>query len=141
MVWASEATLNRFKRAHPSQSNPPRVPYRNSGTPAIGSGIRLPDAAMAERAETRYHPEIDVKSHPLRPYTNPTISHCPLPRWVPGLPYVAVFCLRGKPPGLYGFDVRGPASFPWLQQHYWYNILGILRGRVGAEVIVTSVPS
>ncbi|KAF9649780.1 alpha/beta-hydrolase [Thelephora ganbajun] len=43
--------------------------------------------------------------------------------------------------GLYGFDVRGPASFPRLQQHYWHNILSILRGRVGAEVIVTSVPS
>lgn len=43
--------------------------------------------------------------------------------------------------GLYGFDVRGPSSFPRLQQHYWHNILNILRGRVGAEVIVTSVPS
>ena len=47
----------------------------------------------------------------------------------------------GKLPGLYGFDVRGPASFPRLQQHYWHNILSILRGKVGAEVIVTSVPS
>jgi len=47
----------------------------------------------------------------------------------------------GKLLGLYGFDVRGPASFPRLQQHYWHNILSILRGKVGAEVIVTSVPS
>ncbi|KAI0683437.1 Alpha/Beta hydrolase protein [Cytidiella melzeri] len=43
--------------------------------------------------------------------------------------------------GLYGFDVRGPASFPILQKQYWSNVLEILRKQVGAEVIVTSVPS
>ncbi|CCL99459.1 uncharacterized protein FIBRA_01477 [Fibroporia radiculosa] len=43
--------------------------------------------------------------------------------------------------GLYGFDVRGPAAFPILQQHYWSNVLNILRQKVGAEVLVTSVPS
>ncbi|EED82324.1 candidate lipase [Postia placenta Mad-698-R] len=42
--------------------------------------------------------------------------------------------------GLYGFDVRGPSAFPILQQHYWSNVLSILRDRVGAEVIVTAVP-
>lgn len=42
--------------------------------------------------------------------------------------------------GLYGFDVRGPSSFPKLQMHYWNNVLQILRKRVGAEVIVTAVP-
>lgn len=42
--------------------------------------------------------------------------------------------------GLYGFDVRGPSSFPVLQMHYWSNVLNILRNKVGAEVIVTSVP-
>jgi hypothetical protein len=42
--------------------------------------------------------------------------------------------------GLYGFDVRGPSSFPVLQMHYWHNVLNILRAKVGAEVIVTSVP-
>ncbi|KAJ3559374.1 hypothetical protein NP233_g11279 [Leucocoprinus birnbaumii] len=42
--------------------------------------------------------------------------------------------------GLYGFDTRGPASFPSLRVHYWSNILNILRDKVGAEVIVTSVP-
>jgi len=51
------------------------------------------------------------------------------------------FVYIGRFTGLYGFDVRGPASFPRLQQHYWHNILSILRGKVGAEVIVTSVPS
>lgn len=51
------------------------------------------------------------------------------------------FVYTGELLGLYGFDVRGPASFPRLQQHYWHNILSILRGKVGAEVIVTSVPS
>ncbi|EPQ54812.1 alpha/beta-hydrolase [Gloeophyllum trabeum ATCC 11539] len=43
--------------------------------------------------------------------------------------------------GLYGFDVRGPSSFPSLQMHYWSNVLQILKKKVGAEVIVTSVPA
>ncbi|KAI0694843.1 alpha/beta-hydrolase [Earliella scabrosa] len=43
--------------------------------------------------------------------------------------------------GLYGFDVRGPSAFPILQQHYWSNVLNVLRGKVGAEVLVTAVPS
>jgi hypothetical protein len=36
--------------------------------------------------------------------------------------------------GLYGFDVRGPATFPKMQVHYWKNVLEILRNTVGAEV-------
>ncbi|KAG8998330.1 hypothetical protein FRB93_013806 [Tulasnella sp. JGI-2019a] len=43
--------------------------------------------------------------------------------------------------GLYGFDVWAPSIYPRLQRHYWLEILDILRKRVGAEVIVTSVPS
>ena len=43
--------------------------------------------------------------------------------------------------GLYGFDVRGPASFPSLRMHYWSNVLSVLRDKVGAEVLVTSVPA
>ncbi|KAH9932712.1 alpha/beta-hydrolase [Epithele typhae] len=43
--------------------------------------------------------------------------------------------------GLYGFDVRGPSAFPILQQHYWSNVLAVLRKSVGAEVLVTGVPS
>ncbi|OJA14186.1 hypothetical protein AZE42_06508 [Rhizopogon vesiculosus] len=42
--------------------------------------------------------------------------------------------------GLYGFDVRGPAAFPSLRMHYWSNVLNILKKKVGADVIVTSVP-
>ncbi|KAJ3515787.1 hypothetical protein NLJ89_g1542 [Agrocybe chaxingu] len=42
--------------------------------------------------------------------------------------------------GLYGFDSRGPSSFPSMRMHYWSNVLRVLRGKVGAEVIVTSVP-
>ncbi|TFK27658.1 alpha/beta-hydrolase [Coprinopsis marcescibilis] len=42
--------------------------------------------------------------------------------------------------GLYGFDARGPTSFPSMRMHYWANVLHILRGVIGAEVIVTSVP-
>ncbi|KAH7885198.1 alpha beta-hydrolase [Phlebopus sp. FC_14] len=42
--------------------------------------------------------------------------------------------------GLYGFDVRGPAAFPSLRLHYWSNVLSILKNKVGADVIVTTVP-
>jgi hypothetical protein len=65
MVRANETTFDRFRLAHPSQSNPACVPHRNSGTPAIRSGIRPSDAPTVGRTEPRYHPEIDVKSHPL----------------------------------------------------------------------------
>ncbi|KAI0312827.1 Alpha/Beta hydrolase protein [Amylostereum chailletii] len=42
--------------------------------------------------------------------------------------------------GLYGFDVRGPTSFPAIRMHYWSSVRNILRKTVGAEVIMTSVP-
>ncbi|KAJ7701767.1 Alpha/Beta hydrolase protein [Mycena rosella] len=42
--------------------------------------------------------------------------------------------------GLYGFDSRGPSSFPSMRMHYWSNVLNTLRDKVGAEVIITSVP-
>ncbi|KAH8114762.1 alpha/beta-hydrolase [Phellopilus nigrolimitatus] len=42
--------------------------------------------------------------------------------------------------GLYGYDVRGPSSFPILQLHYWANVLKVLKKKIGAEVIVTGVP-
>lgn len=42
--------------------------------------------------------------------------------------------------GLYGFDTRGPSAFPSLRYHYWSNVLSILKKKIGAEVIVTSVP-
>ncbi|KAK0185671.1 alpha beta-hydrolase [Armillaria mellea] len=43
--------------------------------------------------------------------------------------------------GLYGFDERGLSSFPSMRMQYWSNVLRILRKTVGAEVIVTAVPS
>ncbi|KAJ3801958.1 alpha beta-hydrolase [Lentinula aff. detonsa] len=42
--------------------------------------------------------------------------------------------------GLYGFDTRGPSSFPSLQIRYWSNVLNVLRDKMKAEVIVTAVP-
>ncbi|KAF7341981.1 Ubiquitin-related modifier 1 [Mycena venus] len=42
--------------------------------------------------------------------------------------------------GLYGFDTRGPSTFPSMRMHYWSNVLNILRNKVRAEVIITSVP-
>ncbi|KAJ7846377.1 Alpha/Beta hydrolase protein [Mycena olivaceomarginata] len=41
--------------------------------------------------------------------------------------------------GLYGFDSRGPTSFPSMRMHYWSNVLNILRHKIRAEVIITSV--
>lgn len=41
---------------------------------------------------------------------------------------------------MYGFDSRGPSTFPSMRMHYWSNVLRVLRGKIGAEVIVTSVP-
>ncbi|KIY52223.1 alpha/beta-hydrolase [Fistulina hepatica ATCC 64428] len=42
--------------------------------------------------------------------------------------------------GLYGFDTRGPGFLPGLKMRYWRNLMPILRDKVGAEVIVTTVP-
>ena len=42
--------------------------------------------------------------------------------------------------GLYGFDTLGPASLPRFRLHYWGSVLEILRGKVGAKVIVAAVP-
>ncbi|KAF7725110.1 hypothetical protein EC973_000436 [Apophysomyces ossiformis] len=42
--------------------------------------------------------------------------------------------------GLYGFDKRGPDTFPFLQVHYWGGIEQAL-AKLGAKVIVTRVPS
>ncbi|KDQ16035.1 hypothetical protein BOTBODRAFT_31119 [Botryobasidium botryosum FD-172 SS1] len=42
--------------------------------------------------------------------------------------------------GLYGYDVYGPSYFPKFQLHYWSHVLEVLRGKVGADVIVTAVP-
>jgi triacylglycerol lipase len=42
--------------------------------------------------------------------------------------------------GLYGFDTRGPSSFPSLRIHYWSNVLSVLRDKMKAEIIITSVP-
>ncbi|PVU89110.1 hypothetical protein BB561_005546, partial [Smittium simulii] len=42
--------------------------------------------------------------------------------------------------GLYGFDVKGPASIPFLQTHYWSGIYEVLKG-IGAKVVISRVPS
>ena len=43
--------------------------------------------------------------------------------------------------GLYGFDVRGFDALPGLQIHYWSEVLRVLRREIGADVVVTRVPS
>ena len=74
---------------------------------------------------------------PVRAPRNPVVlchGMCTL------LDIVAMHLTLRSPPGLYGFDVRGPAAFPILRQHYWSNVLAILRQKIGAEVMVTGVP-
>ncbi|PVU94914.1 hypothetical protein BB559_002880 [Furculomyces boomerangus] len=41
-------------------------------------------------------------------------------------------------PGLYGFDVKGPASIPFLQTHYWPGIADALK-KIGTDVHVVRV--
>jgi triacylglycerol lipase len=59
-------------------------------------------------------------------------------------------CLRGKEVmdvcqvlchGLFGFDTLGIGLLPSYQIHYWHAVLDILKKRIGADVIVTAVPS
>lgn len=64
---------------------------------------------------------------------------CPDFRWKKTR-YISALLLTSALLGLYGFDVRGPSSIPILQTHYWSNVLNVLRGKVGAEVLMTSVP-
>ena len=40
-------------------------------------------------------------------------------------------------PGLYGYDVIGPS---YLRLKYWSKVQNILEKKIGANVIVTSVP-
>lgn len=58
-----------------------------------------------------------------------------------GTPAFISMTLLDLAPGLYGFDVRGPAAFPGLRLHYWSSVLSILKQKLGAEVIVTGVPA
>ncbi|KAF8265262.1 hypothetical protein EI94DRAFT_1702622 [Lactarius quietus] len=65
------------------------------------------------------------------PDTNPSS-----PNRYPPLPPTLTTEHENKNRGLYGFDVRGR-----LRMQYWSSILGILCKIIGAEVIVTAVPS
>lgn len=80
-----------------------------------------------QRKEDLYDPNAPI----YRLMNNPTVFE---PTRAPRNPIVLAH-------GLYGFDVRGFSTWPSLQIHYWSDVLGILRKKVGAEVIVTRVPS
>ncbi|KAK4054507.1 hypothetical protein OIV83_001001 [Microbotryomycetes sp. JL201] len=77
-------------------------------------------------------PQNPTHSQPFMDEINTLMRHPTLydPVIKPRLPIVLCH-------GLYGFDVRGPAFF---RLHYWGDLLKILRGKIGAEVFVTSVP-
>ncbi|CAE6517551.1 unnamed protein product [Rhizoctonia solani] len=97
-----------------------------SAITAAASSISLPRLPVAEKP--RHQPDLDSKIYDLM--ASPVLFD-PIrkPR------NKIVLCH-----GLYGFDVRGPSSFPRLQLHYWSKVLEVLRGKVGAEVEVTGVP-
>ncbi|THG98575.1 hypothetical protein EW145_g7402 [Phellinidium pouzarii] len=56
------------------------------------------------------------------------------------LDYSRILLIYAFDEGLYGYDVRGPASFPMLQMHYWANVMKVVKNKIGAEVIITGVP-
>lgn len=75
----------------------------------------------------------------VRSRSQTQISHRSLP-WSVSTPFPLALLSSSVPPGLYGFDVRGPSAFPKFRTHYWASVLNVLRRKVGAEVIVTGVP-
>ncbi|KAF7422796.1 hypothetical protein PC9H_010955 [Pleurotus ostreatus] len=117
-TWNSLMQLSRNDRESAEHHEPPHEPPRNPHN-APRHHRRTP------RPKDDTPPDI---IHQL--LANPALSD---PIRTPRYPVVLCH-------GLYGFDVRGPSSFPSLRVHYWSNVLNILRDKVGADVIVTSVP-
>ncbi|KAF6755879.1 lipase 2 [Ephemerocybe angulata] len=112
------STLSQSTSSAPQPSEPP---------PDLNSKRRTPPKApLPQPTPTPAHPPDVIHQLMMNPaLTDPLRT----PR------YPIVLCH-----GLYGFDSRGPTNFPSLRMHYWANTLRILRGTIGAEVIVTSVP-
>ncbi|EJU03017.1 alpha/beta-hydrolase [Dacryopinax primogenitus] len=111
---------------------------------------------QVESSSTSLPPHIAFsRSHPSNTHPKPPKppKHSPPPPSIPPTPLYKLYfhpllfdplrCPRLPIilcHGLYGFDVKGPSSFPALQSHYWDRVLKVLRGKVGAEVVCPAVP-
>jgi len=137
--WSSVLSLYVAPYPNNSPNNPPPPTNRSPSKDQDQDPFKLPPAHKEKLVQLP--PDI---IHQL--LASPTLFE-PLRR-----PRFPVVLCHGTPPlrwsldtyfrilGLYGFNARGPGSFPNVRVHYWANILKILRDKVGAEVIVTSVP-
>ncbi|TFK39091.1 Alpha/Beta hydrolase protein [Crucibulum laeve] len=121
-VWSMFSSLQTAGGAPPHNDDPPPSAKRRNNKKSSKDPFKLP-SDMKEPDPTP--PDI---IHQL--LVNPAL-YDPLrtPR------YPIVLCH-----GLYGFDSRGPSTFPSMRMNYWQNVLRVLRDKIGAEVIVTSVP-
>ncbi|KAF7329923.1 Ubiquitin-related modifier 1 [Mycena kentingensis (nom. inval.)] len=111
----------------PPQSSPSQPPLRPHPQPR-----KAPQPEPEPRPQTR--PEPEQAQEPLDTI-HQLLLHPALfdPLRVPRYPLVLCH-------GLYGFDERGPSAFPSMRMYYWANVLRILRDKIGAQVLVTSVP-
>ncbi|KAF5360872.1 hypothetical protein D9756_004948 [Leucocoprinus leucothites] len=121
--WSSVPSLQMNLNPNDPQDDPPPSPNRRPDRKQDQDPFKV--LPSHEKKLAQLPPDI---IHQL--LTSPTLFE---PLRKPRFPIVLCH-------GLYGFDTRGPASFPSIRVHYWSNILKILRDKVGAEVIVTSVP-
>ncbi|CAK5278131.1 unnamed protein product, partial [Mycena citricolor] len=113
-------------RTLPPSRSPVPIPWPQPRKPSHEPSPNPPRSQNTDQP-SRDPAELDI-IHTL--LANPALAD---PIRVPRYPIVLCH-------GLYGFDSRGPSSFPSMQIHYWSNVLNILRRKVGAEVIVTAVP-
>ncbi|KLO15953.1 alpha/beta-hydrolase [Schizopora paradoxa] len=107
------------------------------GTDRYSSGGRVQQPRTPPRIPSPYHQDESSntrRNEPLSPIQE-LLLHPLLFDPVRRPRYPLVLCH-----GLYGFDVRGPSAFPFLQMHYWSNVMRILKKKIGAEVLVTGVP-
>ncbi|KAK4056704.1 hypothetical protein OIO90_002256 [Microbotryomycetes sp. JL221] len=118
------------------QTAGPSLAHETSSSSSHGQGTVIDDDARwppgGQHHDERRRPSSNTRSQPFMDEINTLMRHPALhdPVLKPRLPIVLCH-------GLYGFDVRGPTFF---RLHYWGDLLKILRGKIGAEVFVTSVP-
>ncbi|KZS93786.1 alpha/beta-hydrolase [Sistotremastrum niveocremeum HHB9708] len=125
-----DATSSTSTKHVPTTSSPP--PHSNSSSSSSSTpSPSSPNPSPPPNSSSSSSPSSPPPRSPIQSLmSSPTLFSPLLP---PRHPIILSH-------GLYGFDVRGPSAFPRLQMHYWSNVLGVLRGRVGAEVIVAGVP-
>ncbi|KAJ3771310.1 alpha beta-hydrolase [Lentinula raphanica] len=119
---SSYQSLSVTEESYPSHTPSPGPSTSSSSSPKTSRESREP------QRDPEYGENKDDTIHKL--LRNPVLYE---PLRLPRSPIVLCH-------GLYGFDTRGPSSFPSLQIRYWSNVLNVLRDKMKAEVIVTAVP-